>query len=794
MTSFIPILIVKNSIIIKIHLINPQQYDFYSLGAQGPPFSYCQNFGLNIIMQYWKRSAVVSVTILCILVTNLVTNFIYLSSYQGEVVRKNNGIEKIFNHTTFNSLPAAEAVLNTYLLDWVIVDSIGKILAQSPNSKVSSSYEIEHSYNKIRLEIYTDRPIWNGGQASAVEEFSLYYKTENYLVGVLPMALAFCVYVLVVAGAIVFGNTFFNNLMEKNRNLSQANRRLEFDKSSLSKLIRKQRQGRSLFVADLCHEIRTPLHALVSNISLVADKEKLKEYGHRIKKTETLLLDYLDDFINIAKSEENSYPMKLEKVMILTIIEDAIDVVRARNANVKDVAITIPDKSLMCLTDPLRVRQILINLITNAMKYGSDIVHIDCSISHDGKPLLSVRDYGKGIQPEVRKKIFNAFDRANRNESDEYEGIGLGLHIVSNICKAMNADISVTGALPNGSIFSVKLDSKIFDLVPAKPEVNSIKIAAIFDLSLGNSAIMLSMLQDFGNYANIDTYISSDDLADAYHETAPFHDIIIGYEINERTAELIQALAPNIPCIDLAYEKTVNNQDRVTINTRLRALNRSTIDLIPKSKCMGRVLIVDDNLRNMAPISKIFSKHHSVFMLDNIFDAMIAIRSQKFDLIFIDLKLHYPEQGYELICRCRISGANKRTPIYAYTASSVRSLIDLCLISGADSVLQKPIRFDLDADSLLNVRRLKIKPCSVTDTDQDLLYLTGKAFDEDRDRINHLINNHLGRQDEGERTVVDEVFEYFLTLKREPLSIKIVDYMMNRLRKECGIVGTQYFE
>lgn len=220
------------------------------------------------------------------------------------------------------------------------------------------------------------------------------------------------------------------------------------------------------FVANVSHELRTPLSLIKSTVETLIDGGKndsavTARFLEIIDKHATRLALLLDDLLLLARLDSGRVELNLQPVPLHAAAQDALDdaalLARARNVTLENKV--APGVTL--LADPERLRQVLANLIDNAIKYG----RVDGRVAVGGRPLdpghaeLSVRDDGPGIPLEAKSRIFERFYRVDKARSREQGGTGLGLAIVKNVVQAHGGDVRVESSPDAGTEFFITLPS-----------------------------------------------------------------------------------------------------------------------------------------------------------------------------------------------------------------------------------------------------------------------------------------------------------------------------------------------
>jgi signal transduction histidine kinase len=245
-------------------------------------------------------------------------------------------------------------------------------------------------------------------------------------------------------------------LRERSRALAEATRELEIAS-----------RHKSQFVANMSHELRTPLNAIIGFTETLLEDGPLPEAEQaealqRIHKASYHLLALINDVLDLAKIEAGKMDLSLEPVPVRALVEDVASTIAphlAKNGNrlVVDCPATIDAMH----ADPVRVRQVLLNLAGNAAKFTErGVVTLAAArASEAGRDwiALTVRDTGIGMTPEQVARLFQDFTQADSSTTRKYGGTGLGLAISLRFCRLMGGDISVESAPGVGSTFTIRL-------------------------------------------------------------------------------------------------------------------------------------------------------------------------------------------------------------------------------------------------------------------------------------------------------------------------------------------------
>lgn len=242
-------------------------------------------------------------------------------------------------------------------------------------------------------------------------------------------------------------------------------------------------ESKAEFVATMSHELRTPMNAIIG-MSSVLQYDGLDEGKRRqieiIQKSAVNLLDLINDILDFSKIEANRLELEKAPFDLVSCIEEAMDITAASKKHNRLIYGTHIDPKLPThvLGDVTRVRQILVNLLSNAFKFtkqGSvtlDAILISGETEEDDRIQISVRDTGIGIEEDRLTSVFESFTQANRSTSREYGGSGLGLTISYRLAQTMGGDIHVESELGTGSVFQLTLPirrAESFDSLVGRP-------------------------------------------------------------------------------------------------------------------------------------------------------------------------------------------------------------------------------------------------------------------------------------------------------------------------------------
>ena len=241
----------------------------------------------------------------------------------------------------------------------------------------------------------------------------------------------------------------FDEIQEKNRQLAEAS------------------QHKSQFVSSMSHELRTPLNAIIGLTEMMVTNaarfgtEKAQEPLQRVNRAGTHLLGLINQVLDLSKIEAGKLELNPQTVQLAPLIEEVIGTARQLAEQNKNRLILNAQENLGALTvDPMRLRQILLNLLSNACKFTKEgEVKLRASRVRNGRDWieLSVADTGIGMTAEQQAKLFEEFTQADATTAQRFGGTGLGLAIARKLARMMGGDVTVTSEPGKGSVFTVRL-------------------------------------------------------------------------------------------------------------------------------------------------------------------------------------------------------------------------------------------------------------------------------------------------------------------------------------------------
>jgi signal transduction histidine kinase/CheY-like chemotaxis protein len=488
-----------------------------------------------------------------------------------------------------------------------------------------------------------------------------------------------------------------------NSRLSQSNQELEVARSTALDMA----EARSVFLANMSHEIRTPLNGLLGMIALSLDGPLNAEQQQQLSiahDSGKVLVELLNDILDLSKFDAGQLELEHIPFDLGSLIEDTANLLSQNAAPSVELSCLIdPQFPALVLGDPTRVRQIVSNLLSNALKFTRfGRVDVRLSTFEDGVR-IEVCDTGIGIAQDAQVKIFQPFTQAGAGITRQFGGTGLGLALTYNLCEAMQGRLTISSEAGFGSQFcaDLPLPSHTRALPPASLRGTVIAITAA---SSGLAELLSSVLPGWGldyEQRSIDDSllgVNPDVLITDCPEclfglrpscTAPI--LLVTAYGSFMPSEEALALAPLQQQARPLARNALYQTLRRTLQPELSTINGARLDVLSPQR-RGRVLLVEDNPVNQLVAKGMLGKLGcEVIVAGHGGEALDQLEQSEFDLVLMDCNMPVMD-GYEASRQIRRSGRWPQLPIVALTANAMSEERERCRAAGMSDYLAKPFR------------------------------------------------------------------------------------------------------
>ncbi|MGN0401124.1 MAG: ATP-binding protein [Acetatifactor sp.] len=486
-------------------------------------------------------------------------------------------------------------------------------------------------------------------------------------------------------------------------------------------------KAKSDFLANMSHEIRTPMNAIIGMCELILRENKLSESVRdcsvQIRNSGRSLLSIINDILDFSKIESGKMELVEEEFNLSSLLNDVVNMTMSRigDKNIEFIVKVDPDIPRGLIGDEIRIRQIVINLLTNAVKYTNEgviLLKVSKIVRKYGINLnISVEDTGIGIKKQNLEKLFNSFQQVDTKKNRAVEGTGLGLVITKRLLGSMGGFINVKSEYGKGSTFHIVIPLKVSNQLPFVHIENTdgINVATYIDMNkfsnpdlkknyirfiseIGDSIQLknivcrkfeeLKMRIEFGGITHC--FVGKEEFLENKEYFKSISDDVQIVIVQSRNNSI--EVPDNMCCIykpiyEIPIANIFNHDDSVIDMNSQKGSTHSFI--APRA----RVLLVDDNDVNLKVATGLMQPYKmQILTAENGPDAIKMLESKDIDIVFMDHMMPGMD-GVEAtnIIRSKPEKYYKKLPIIALTANAVGGARETFMSNGFDGFLAKPI-------------------------------------------------------------------------------------------------------
>jgi len=490
-------------------------------------------------------------------------------------------------------------------------------------------------------------------------------------------------------------------------------------------------RAKSSFLANMSHEIRTPINGVTGMAEMLMDTELSKEqreYTSVIAQSSQALLSIINDILDFSRIESRRIELESRPFNLLAMSEEVMQLLqnRAEEKNLELLYSFDPGAPREVWGDEARIRQVLTNIIGNAVKFtprGYVLLEISWEKINQsrGRYHFKIIDTGIGISQENQKRIFNNFTQADITTTRLYGGSGLGLTISRQLVELMDSRLELESEESRGSQFSFTLDLETIDNPSWQESEQKLRDMELSVICAGASDLQNQILKRYFQHWNIDSFFVSTamEIRDKVEKKKVDYVLLADHLPDMSAADLATFLAQDkrdFPIIQLLSMEDMANQKglseagisrfllkplvlsrlfRILKDDEGETLNHSLFPSYEGNRLSAHILVAEDNKFNQRVVAAMLDKLGCTFeLVENGYEVLDKLRSSRvsnFDMVLMDCQMPLLD-GYKTTGLIRLlEGPAASIPVVALTANAMASDRGKCLDAGMDDYLSKPV-------------------------------------------------------------------------------------------------------
>ncbi len=661
----------------------------------------------------------------------------------------NNNTKKLYTPTPFNGYscyiaPNSEKETISKLKETQNLFDISQI--EKSNEEASHIFDKEHLTNEPFYKM-----IWDDGQAVLVSfiplnnvdnkqvAFIIYHQhfkdaeiiKNNYLI------------MLLIGNVIIFFISFLSFFVISSRQLAiEQNMAIKAAKDRAEEISRLK----SDFLANMSHEIRTPMNGVVGMVEILKNTEiskQQKEYLDIINNSANNLLTVINDILDFSKIESNKITLENIPFSIRKVIDEVGDTVfiKAEKQGINFITYTDPEMPEFVYGDPIRLRQVVLNFVNNAIKFtekgkvyvGAEIIN---QANDEIEIIIKIEDTGLGISEEAQKTLFESFTQADTSTTRKYGGTGLGLTISKKLVGLMKGRVEVESELGKGSVFSCIVNFTKAQAIHESHNINRADLSHLKVLIVDDNDDNRLIFSKYLDIWNIKSSLASsvdeavEIMRKAVNDNNCFDIALVDFQMPGKTGFDFASILSKEKLINVTKLILLSSISDMFSSTQIKeagfttflykpiklsqfqdvlfdVVNHSISDkvdeisidtTITEGNKNLKILLVEDNLINQK-VATIALKQlgYTNDIANNGQEAYDMYLKTKYDLILMDIQMPVLD-GVSAAKRIReyeqTANSEKRVLIVAITANAMKKDVEVYLKSGMDDVILKPFKQD----------------------------------------------------------------------------------------------------